>query len=146
MNQQVMMRKLMKMKQEMEDTQKEIYESEFSASAGGIVTVTVLGTKELVKVEVAKKRILDINPNINDNKYDWSDTSFTLFNLLIGLNGYTICSGIISEELNGKDIVSIELDVEDSMNIGFITRKNTKISRLGEAYIEALKKHIYGLL
>lgn len=70
----------------------------------------------------------------------------TLFNLLIGLNGYTICSGIISEELNGKDIVSIELDVEDSMNIGFITRKNTKISRLGEAYIEALKKHIYGLL
>lgn len=54
MNQQVMMRKLMKMKQEMEETQKEISESEFSASAGGIVTVTVLGTKELVKVEISK--------------------------------------------------------------------------------------------
>ena len=53
MNQQVMMRKLMKMKQEMEDTQKEINETEFKASAGGIVTVTVLGTKELVKVEIA---------------------------------------------------------------------------------------------
>ena len=34
--------------------QKEIYESEFSASAGGIVTVTVLGTKELVKVEISE--------------------------------------------------------------------------------------------
>lgn len=54
MNQQVMMRKLMKMKQEMEETQKEISESEFSASAGGIVTVTVLGTKELVKVEISE--------------------------------------------------------------------------------------------
>ena len=52
MNQQVMMRKLMKMKQEMEDTQKEINETEFKASAGGIVTVTVLGTKELIKVDI----------------------------------------------------------------------------------------------
>ena len=52
MNQQVMMRKLMKMKQEMEDTQKEINETEFTASAGGIVTVTVLGTKELIKVNI----------------------------------------------------------------------------------------------
>lgn len=54
MNQQVMMRKLMKMKQEMEDTQKELNETEFTASSGGIVTVTVLGTKELVKVEIAE--------------------------------------------------------------------------------------------
>lgn len=54
MNQQVMMRKLMKMKQEMEETQKELNESEFTASAGGIVTVTVLGTRELVKVEISE--------------------------------------------------------------------------------------------
>ena len=43
----------MKMKQEMEDTQKEINETEFKASAGGIVTVTVLGTKELINVEIS---------------------------------------------------------------------------------------------
>ena len=52
MNQQVMMRKLMKMKQEMEDTQKELNETEFSASSSNIVTVTVLGTKELVDVKI----------------------------------------------------------------------------------------------
>lgn len=70
----------------------------------------------------------------------------TLFNLLIGLDGYTICSGIISEELNGKDIVSVPLEAEDSMIVGFITHKNATISRLGELYIDALKKYTYGLL
>lgn len=53
MNQQVMMRKLMKMKQEMEQTQEEIQRTEFNASSGGIVTVTVLGTKELVEIKVS---------------------------------------------------------------------------------------------
>ena len=37
----------------------------------------------------------------------------TLFNLLIGLNGYTICSGVINEELNGKNIVAVPLAVDD---------------------------------
>lgn len=59
MNQQVMMRKLMKMKQEMEDTQKELNETEFTASAGGIVTVTVLGTKELVNIEISSDFEID---------------------------------------------------------------------------------------
>ena len=54
MNQQVMMRKLMKMKQEMEQTQQEIFDTEFKASAGGIVEVVVMGTKELVEVNIDK--------------------------------------------------------------------------------------------
>ena len=53
MNQQVMMRKLMKMKQEMEQTQEEIQNTEFTASSGGIVTVTVLGTKEITDIKVS---------------------------------------------------------------------------------------------
>ena len=54
MNQQVMMRKLMKMKQEMEQTQEEIQRTEFTASSGGIVTVTVLGTKEITEIQVSE--------------------------------------------------------------------------------------------
>ncbi len=54
MNQQVMMRKIMKMKQEMEQTQQEICESEFKASVNGLVTVTVMGTKCLAKIEVSE--------------------------------------------------------------------------------------------
>ena len=52
MNQQVMMRKLMKMKQEMEETQEEIQETEFEASSSGIVKVTVMGTKEIASIEI----------------------------------------------------------------------------------------------
>ena len=66
----------------------------------------------------------------------------TLFNLLIGLNGYTVCSGIIDKKLNGKDIISIPLDEEGDMNIGYITRKNAVMSRLGKAYVESLKKYV----
>lgn len=65
----------------------------------------------------------------------------TLFNLLIGLNGYTLCSGILSEEWNGKDIIARPLAVKgEQMCIGYVTRKNTMLSRLGELYIEKLKK------
>ena len=65
----------------------------------------------------------------------------TLFNLLIGLNGYTICSGIISKELNGPEIIARPLDINDSMTIIIITRKGMVLSRYAESYIKALKKH-----
>lgn len=70
----------------------------------------------------------------------------TLFNLLIGLNGYTISTGIISENLNGKDIVAVPLDVNEIIHVGFITHKDLSRSKLGEIYIEALKNHTKGLL
>ena len=66
----------------------------------------------------------------------------TLFNLLIGLNGYTICSGIISHELNGPEIIARPLALSDSMTVGVLTRKGMVLSRYAEAYIEAVKKHI----
>ena len=65
----------------------------------------------------------------------------TLFNLLIGLNGYTICSGVINEELNGKNIVAIPLDVDDYMEIGYITHSKAGIGKFGNLYIEALKRY-----
>lgn len=66
----------------------------------------------------------------------------TLFNLLIGLNGYTICSGVIDENLNGKDIIAVPLADESDMRIGYITHKKGMISRLGLTYLEALKKYL----
>jgi DNA-binding transcriptional LysR family regulator len=65
----------------------------------------------------------------------------TLFNLLIGLNGYTICSGVINSELNGKDIVAVPLLVDDYMEIGYITHNKVVLGRFGTLYIEALKRH-----
>lgn len=65
----------------------------------------------------------------------------TLFNLLIGLNGYTICSGVIDEELNGENIVAIPLAENGSMHIGYITKKHAVPSRLGRIYLDALKRY-----
>ena len=66
----------------------------------------------------------------------------TLFNLAVGLNGYTVCSGVISHELNGENIISVPLDVDETMTIGIITRRNTMSTRYGKAYREAIKRHI----
>ncbi len=66
----------------------------------------------------------------------------TLFNLLIGLNGYTVCSGVIDENLNGKDIIAVPLADESDMRIGYIAHRKGMRSRLGATYLEAIKKYL----
>lgn len=66
----------------------------------------------------------------------------TLFNLVIGLNGYTVSSGVISKELNGENIIARPLLVDEYMIIGTIKQKNMPLSRYGNAYMEALGRHI----
>ena len=64
----------------------------------------------------------------------------TLFNLAIGLNGFTVSSGVIDKELNGEDIIVKPLIMDCSMRIGFIRKKNIILSRYASSYIDALKK------
>jgi DNA-binding transcriptional LysR family regulator len=66
----------------------------------------------------------------------------TLFNLLIGLNGYTISTGVISHELNSKDIVAVPLKVDERITIGYITHKSVPTSTLANIYIQYLKETI----
>ena len=66
----------------------------------------------------------------------------TLFNLVIGLNGYTVSTGIISKELNGENIIAKPLAVDELMKVGTITQKNMPLSRYGTAYMEYLKQYI----
>ena len=71
----------------------------------------------------------------------------TMLNLMIGLNGYTLCSGIICEELNGSDYVAVPFcadNAEDNrvMEIGYITKKNTILSQTGEQYIEEVRRYL----
>ena len=65
----------------------------------------------------------------------------TLLNLMIGLNAYTLCSGIIREDLNGNDYKAVPLKETEKMRIGYIKRKGAKVSHIGELYIEELKKY-----
>ena len=71
----------------------------------------------------------------------------TILNLMIGLNGYTLCSGIICEELNGSDYIAVPFKEEDEsinriMEIGFITRRGFTLSTIGNKYIEEVKKYL----
>ena len=71
----------------------------------------------------------------------------TMLNLMIGLNGYTLCSGIICEELNGSDYTAVPFQDDEKnsnsvMEIGYVTRENTILSRMGERYIAAIKRYL----
>ena len=71
----------------------------------------------------------------------------TMLNLMVGLNGYTLCSGIICEELNGSDYVAVPFDPEGDddeakMEIGYIIRRNTILSQMATLYIEELRKYL----
>jgi DNA-binding transcriptional LysR family regulator len=66
----------------------------------------------------------------------------TLFNLLIGLDGYTISTGIVSADLNGDNIVSIPLLVDDEMQVGWVANHHLQLSNQAAAYIEELKSVI----
>ena len=64
----------------------------------------------------------------------------TLLNLMVGLNGYTLCSGIICEELNGDEYMAVKLDSNEKMTIGYIIRKDITMSELGKKYLEEMSK------
>ncbi|HEL1209486.1 TPA: LysR family transcriptional regulator [Streptococcus equi subsp. zooepidemicus] len=66
----------------------------------------------------------------------------TLFNLMIGLNGYTVASGILSTNLNGDQIVAIPLDVPDVIEIVFIKHEKANLSKMGERFIDYLLEEI----
>ena len=64
----------------------------------------------------------------------------TMLNLMVGLSAYTLCSGIICEELNGTDYCAVKLDSDEMMTIGYLIRKGAAISPLGKRYIEEIGK------
>lgn len=70
----------------------------------------------------------------------------TLLNLMVGLNGYTMCSGIICEELNGSDYCAVKLKSDEIMTIGYLVRKGAAISPLGQKYLEEIEKYKDGRL
>lgn len=62
----------------------------------------------------------------------------TLFNLMIGLDGYTIATGILNSNLNGDNIVSIPLDHDDRIELIYIQHEKTMLSDMGEKFISFL--------
>jgi DNA-binding transcriptional LysR family regulator len=87
-----------------------------------------------------------LNENVYPQTIKTRDRA-TMLNLMVGLNGYTLCSGIISEELNGEDyiVVPFEEDAENTntvQHVGYLTKKNSVLSQMGKKYIEELKRYL----
>ena len=70
-----------------------------------------------------------------------ADDRATMLNLMVGLGGYTLCSGIICEDLNGSDYCAVKLDSDEIMTIGYIARKGVNISALGKKYLEEISRY-----
>ena len=62
----------------------------------------------------------------------------TIFNLMIGLNAYTISTGVINSDLNGDGIIAVPLNIEDFITVGWIAHKKIKLSKLANYFIEEL--------
>ena len=71
-----------------------------------------------------------------------SNDRATNLNLMVGLNAFTLCSGIICEELNGSDYIAVKLAEEVTMDIGYIKRAHMNMSEIGELYIDEIKKYV----
>ena len=64
-----------------------------------------------------------------------------IVNFMVGLDGYTISSGIFPRYLHGDSIVSIPLAEQETMRIGYLLNKDRELSELGRIYIEALMQY-----
>lgn len=71
-----------------------------------------------------------------------SDDRATTLELIADLQGYSIGSGMLSDDQAIlKGLVSIKLKEEDPLTIGYIVRKESGLSEYGEAYIRELRKY-----
>lgn len=66
----------------------------------------------------------------------------TLFNLMIGLDGYTVATGILNSKLNGDEIVAIPLDVDDIIDIVYIRHDKANLSKMGQKFIDYLLEEV----
>lgn len=87
---------------------------------------------------------------LTDNDYPRmirSSDRATQLNLMIGLNGYTLCSGIICEELNGSDFRAVPFREDEHnrntiMEIGYIVKKHSMLSDIGDVYISEVRRYL----
>lgn len=77
---------------------------------------------------------------IADKSIKISDRA-AIVNFMIGLDGYTISSGIFPRYLHGDEIISIPLEENETMRIGYLLNKDRELSELGRIYIDALMQY-----
>jgi DNA-binding transcriptional LysR family regulator len=64
-----------------------------------------------------------------------------IVNLMIGMEAYTISSGIFPSYLQGDEIVAVPVNEDEVMHIGYILNREQELSELGTIYVEELLKY-----
>jgi len=59
-------------------------------------------------------------------------------NLLLGTDGYTVGTGIMTSKLNGGNVTAVPLDGQNDYHIGYLVRDDKKLSSYAERFIEML--------
>lgn len=67
----------------------------------------------------------------------------TIFNLMIGLDGYTISTGIISDDLD-PEIVAVPLDVDERIEIGWIGHTAIPLTEQAQRYLTEVRAVVAG--
>jgi DNA-binding transcriptional LysR family regulator len=67
----------------------------------------------------------------------------TIFNLMIGLDGYTISTGIISDDLDPA-IIAVPLDVDERIEIGWISHAAIPLTEQAQRYLDEVRAVVAG--
>ena len=128
------------------DFNRKVLEKLFKESGLVFVTINDLEDYPFLAFEQGEKNSFyfseEILSTIPRKKVIYVSDRATLFNLLIGLNGYTICSGILNRNLNGDSIMAVPLETEDNMLIGWIADPRIHLSQFARKYLEELNRLI----
>ena len=83
----------------------------------------------------------EIMPAIDRRKNIRVRDRATMTNLLLGLNGFTVASGVHSKAYNPR-IVSVPLKLDDTIRVGLIYRSGLPLSAAGAAFAAAIRAHV----
>jgi len=67
-------------------------------------------------------------------------------NMMTLLEAYTLCSGIICEDLNGNGYVAVPLESDEVMRIGYVVRNDRRLSPIAKTFVAEMRKYEKSIL
>ncbi len=65
----------------------------------------------------------------------------TSIELMLGLNGYAVGAAMLGDSLNESELTAIKLKEDETLTFGYITRKGSSLSEMGQSFIKKLEAY-----
>lgn len=79
--------------------------------------------------------------SIESDKHILISDRGAIVNLMVGMDAYTISSGIYPYYLQADEIISVPIKTEEILQIGYILNEKQELSELAAIYVEELRKY-----